>query len=171
VIPGVIGGICLLLALYAFQVLPVNYAGLALILLGIAFMVGEVFMPSFGALGIGGVIAMVVGSIILLDTEVPGYDVAWQLIAAVAILSSAIFIGVVMMALKARGRAIVSGKEQMIGSTGETLEAFTERGRVRVLGEEWQAYTRIPLEKGQRIRVVGLEGLTLNVEPLDAEGR
>ncbi|BAU50375.1 serine protease [Sulfurifustis variabilis] len=171
VVPGVIGGICLLLALYAFQVLPVNYAGLALILLGIAFMVGEVFMPSFGALGIGGVIAMVVGSIILLDTEVPGYDVAWQLIAAVALMSSAIFIGVVTLALRARKRVVVSGKEQMIGETGEVLEAFRERGRVRVHSEEWQARTHVPLKKGQRIRVVGMEGLTLTVEPLDMEGR
>src|SRR5581483_11856196 len=85
VLPGVIGGICLLLALYAFQVLPVNYAGLGLILLGIAFMVAEMFMPSFGALGIGGVTAFVVGSIILLDTDVEGYDIAWQLIAIVAL--------------------------------------------------------------------------------------
>lgn len=171
VIPGVVGGICLLLALYAFQVLPVNYAGLGLILLGIAFMVGEVFMPSFGALGIGGVIAMVVGSIILLDTEVPGYDVAWQLIAAVAILSSAIFIGVVTLAMRARQRVVVSGREQMIGDAGETLEAFRDRGRVRVHGEEWQARTHVPLKKGQRIRVVGMEGLTLTVEPIEKEDR
>lgn len=171
VLPGVIGGICLLLALYAFQVLPVNYAGLALILLGIAFMVAEVFMPSFGALGIGGVIAMVVGSIILLDTEVPGYDVAWQLIAAVAIISSAIFIGIVTLAMRARGRVVVSGKEQMIGATGEALEAFRDRGRVRAHSEEWQARTHAPLKKGQRIKVVGMEGLTLIVEPLDVEER
>ncbi len=170
VIPGVIGGICLLLALYAFQVLPVNYAGLGLILLGIAFMVAEVFMPSFGALGIGGVIAFVVGSIILLDTDVPGYDVAWQLIIAVALLSSAIFFGVVALALKARGRAVVSGREQMIGATGEALEAFTASGRVQVMGEQWRARTRVPLAAGQRIRVVGIDGLTLTVEPYEQEG-
>lgn len=165
VIPGVIGGICLLLALYAFQVLPVNYAGLGLILLGMAFIVAEVFMPSFGALGIGGVIAFVVGSIILLDTSVEGYDIAWQLIAVVAILSSAIFFGVVALALRARQRAVVSGREQMMGARGEALEAFAERGRVSVWGENWNARTPAPLTRGQRIRVVGIDGLTLIVEP------
>ena len=165
VIPGVVGGISLLLALYAFQVLPVNYAGLGLILLGMVFMVGEVFMPSFGALGIGGVIAFVIGSIILLDTGVEGYDIAWQLIVVVALLSSAIFFGVVTLALRARKRAVVSGREFMLGARGQTLEAFADRGRVRVEGEEWQARTRTPLEAGQRIRVVGMEGLTLTVEP------
>jgi membrane-bound serine protease (ClpP class) len=169
VIPGVIGGICLLLALYAFQVLPVNYAGLGLILLGMAFMVAEVFMPSFGALGIGGVIAFVVGSIILLDTDVPGYDVAWQLIIVVALTSSAIFFGVVTLALKARKRAVVSGREFMIGAVGEALTSFADRGRVRVQGEEWQARTRVPIAQGQRVRVVGIEGLTLIVEPHEKE--
>ena len=92
VLPGVVGGICLLLALYAFQVLPINFAGLGLIILGIAFMVAEAFMPSFGALGIGGVIAFVVGSIILLDTDVEGYTIAWPLIADVALVSAAFFL-------------------------------------------------------------------------------
>lgn len=170
VIPGVIGGICLLLALYAFQVLPVNYAGLGLILLGLAFIVAEVFMPSFGALGIGGVIAFVVGSIILLDTDVPGYDVAWQLILTAALLSAAIMFGIVTLALQSRKRAVVSGKEQMIGAAGETLEAFSEAGRVRVMGEDWRARTRVPLAAGQRIRVVGIDGLTLTVEPYEKEG-
>ena len=165
VLPGVIGGICLLLALYAFQVLPVNYAGLGLILLGMAFIVAEVFMPSFGALGIGGVIALVVGSIILLDTSVEGYAIAWQLIAAVAIVSSVLFFSVVTLALRARQRAVVSGEEQLLGSAGEALAAFTDHGRVRVAGEEWQARTRAPVAAGQRVKVIGREGLTLIVEP------
>jgi membrane-bound serine protease (ClpP class) len=170
VLPGVVGGICLLLALYAFQVLPVNYAGLGLIVLGIAFMVAEVFMPSFGALGIGGVIAFVVGSIILLDTSVEGYEIAWQLIAVVAVTSVVIFGGVVMLALRARSRAVVSGREEMFGQTGETLEAFAEHGRVRVHSEEWQARTNARLRRGQRIKVVGMDGLTLIVEPIEPEG-
>ena len=171
VLPGVIGGICLLLALYAFQVLPINYAGLGLIFLGIAFMVAEVFMPSFGALGIGGVVALVVGSVILLDTSVEGYDIAWQLIAVVAILSAAIFVGVATLALRARNRVVVSGREQMIGSTGEALEAFADLGRVRVMGEDWQARTGGAVVPGQRVKVVGIEGLTLVVEPQSPEGR
>ena len=171
VLPGVIGGICLLLALYAFQVLPINYAGLGLILLGIAFMVAEVFMPSFGALGIGGVVAMVVGSVILLDSSVEGYDIAWQLIAVTAIMSAAIFVGVATLAMRARNRVVVSGREQLIGSQGEALEAFADLGRVRVMGEDWQARTRGALTVGQRIKVVGIEGLTLVVEPQSSEGR
>jgi membrane-bound serine protease (ClpP class) len=130
VLPGVVGGICLLLALYAFQVLPISYAGLGLILLGIAFMVAEAFLPSFGALGIGGVVAFVVGSIILMDTDVEGYTIAWPLIAAVAALSAAFFFAVVAMALKARKRKVVSGQEEMIGAPGEALEISRRGTRV-----------------------------------------
>jgi membrane-bound serine protease (ClpP class) len=165
VFPGVLGGICLLLALYAFQVLPINYAGLALILLGIAFIVAEAFMPSFGALGIGGVIAFVVGSIILMDTDVEGYTVAWPLILTVSLLSALFFFAVVYLALKARRRGVVSGAEEMEMMIGEALEDFSERGRVRVHSEEWQARTRAPLARGQRVRVVGRDGLVLSVEP------
>ena len=170
VLPGVVGGICLLLALYAFQVLPISYAGLGLILLGIAFMVAEAFLPSFGALGIGGVVAFVVGSIILMDTDVEGYSVAWPLIAAVAALSAAFFIGVVIMALKARRRSVVSGQEEMIGALGEALENFKGNGRVRVHSEEWQAHSSAALKRGQKVKVVGIEGLILAVEPYNAEG-
>ncbi len=166
VLPGVIGGICLLLALYAFQMLPVSYAGLGLILLGIAFMVGEAFMPSFGALGIGGLVAFVVGSIILFDTDVGGFAVAWPLIAGVAAVSALFFFGVVYMALRARRRQVVSGAEELVGATGEALEDFVGTGRVRVHSEEWQARTAKPLKQGQKIRVVGRDGLVLTVELL-----
>ncbi len=165
VLPGVIGGISLLLALYAFQVLPISYAGLGLILLGIAFMVAEAFMPSFGALGIGGAIAFAVGSIILIDTDVEGYTVAWQLVAIVTVLSASFFIGVVALALKARRRRVVSGREEMIGAVGETLEALRGAGRVRVHSEEWQARSDTPIKRGQKIKVIGMDGLVLIVEP------
>ena len=166
VLPGVIGGICLLLALYAFQVLPVSYAGVGLILLGLAFIVAEAFMPSFGALGIGGLIAFVVGSIILFDTEAGDFGVAWPLIAGVAVASAAFFFAVVYLALKARRRAVVSGHEELVGAEGEALEDFAETGRVRVHSEEWQARTAAPLKQGQKIHVVGRVGLVLTVEPL-----
>ena len=165
VLPGVIGGICLLLALYAFQVLPISFAGLGLILLGIAFMVAEAFMPSFGALGIGGVIAFVVGSIILMDTDVEGYTVAWPLIAAVATISAAFFFSVVAMAMKARKQRVVSGQEEMIGAVGEALENFKDAGRVRVHSEEWQARADSPIKRGQKVQVIGREGLILQVKP------
>jgi membrane-bound serine protease (ClpP class) len=176
VLPGVIGGICLLLALFAFQVLPVSYAGLALILLGVSFMVAEVFVASFGALGIGGVIAFTIGSVMLFDTDMPGFGISPWLIAGVVIASAAFFMAVVMLALKARRRPVVSGAEEMIGSPGEALAAFkTEAhpqdpaarhvGRVRVHSEEWQARSRHPVKNGQRLRVTGRDGLMLIVEP------
>jgi membrane-bound serine protease (ClpP class) len=171
VLPGVIGGICLLLALYAFQVLPISFAGLGLILLGIAFMVAEAFMPSFGVLGIGGVVAFVVGSIILMDTDVEGYTISWPLIAGVALVSAAFFFTVVAMALKARKRDVVSGQEEMLGATGAALENFREgEGRVRVHSEEWQARSGTALKRGQKVKVVGIEGLILTVEPYNPEG-
>jgi membrane-bound serine protease (ClpP class) len=165
VLPGVIGGICLLLALYAFQVLPISYAGLGLILLGIAFMTAEVFMPSFGALGIGGIAAFVIGSIILFDADVAGFDIAWQLIAGVALTSAAFFFGIIGLAVKARQRAVVTGAEEMLGASGEALEKFDNIGRVRVHSEEWQARTRAAVKRGERVKVVGRDGLTLIVEP------
>lgn len=171
VFPGVLGGICLLLALYAFQVLPISYAGLGLILLGIAFMVAEAFAPSFGALGIGGVIAFAVGSIILMDTEVEGYRIAWPLVATVTATSALFFIGVVMMALRARKRQVVSGAEEMVGMVGEALETFAMdassryRGRVRVHSEEWQARAARAIAHGQTVRVLSMQGLILEVEP------
>ncbi len=171
VLPGVVGGICLLLALYAFQVLPISFAGLGLIVLGIAFMVAEAFVPSFGALGIGGVVAFVVGSIILMDTDVEGYTVAWPLIAVVATLSAVFFFVVVTLAVKARKRQVVSGQEEMIGAIGAALENFREgEGRVRVHSEEWQAQSNVALKRGQRVKVVAIEGLVLQVEPYQPEG-
>ena len=116
------------------------------------------------------IIAFVVGSIILMDTDVEGYSVAWPLIAAVAALSAAFFIGVVIMALKARNRNVVSGQEEMIGAPGEALENFKGHGRVRVHSEEWQARSSAVLKRGQKVKVVGIEGLILTVEPYNAEG-
>ncbi|NTV95822.1 MAG: nodulation protein NfeD [Thiobacillus sp.] len=168
VLPGVVGGIALLLALYAFQLLPINYAGLALLLLGIAFMVAEAFMPSFGALGLGGVVAFVIGSIILMDGD--GYTVARPLILAIALVSAAFFFTVVWLALKARRRAVVSGAEAMSRAVGTALEDFDGAGRVRIQGEDWQARARRPVRLGQTVRVVARDGLVLTVEPVDAAG-
>ncbi|HSD60301.1 MAG TPA: nodulation protein NfeD [Burkholderiales bacterium] len=164
VLPGVAGAICLLLAMFAFQMLPVNYAGLALIALGIAFMVGEAFLPSFGSLGIGGVIAFVIGSVMLIDTEVPGFGIAWPLIAAVAMGSAAFLIFVIGMALKARQRPVVSGREQMIGALGEMLEDAEGEGLARVHSEIWKVRARVPLRAGDKVRVTAMDGLTLDVE-------
>ncbi len=169
VLPGVIGGICLLLGLYAVQVLPVNYAGLALILLGIMFMIGEAFAPSFGALGIGGAIAFVVGSIMLIDTEVEGYGVSWPVIITAGILGAVIFGGVATLAMKARRRGVVTGQEEMLDSVGEALESFKAEGRVRVHSEDWNARSSVPVKRGQKVRVVAMDGLVLIIEPANPE--
>ncbi|MGF1615542.1 MAG: nodulation protein NfeD [Gammaproteobacteria bacterium] len=169
ILPGVAGAICLLLALYAFQVLPVNYAGLGLILLGIAFMVGEVFMPSFGALGIGGAIAFVIGSLVLMETDVEGYALSLPLVIAVTVLSSAFFTMVMTLFVRQRKQPVVSGREEMVGAIGEALETFDARGHVRVHSERWEAKALRPVAKGQRVRVRALEDLIVTVEPLEKE--
>ncbi|HEX6828038.1 MAG TPA: nodulation protein NfeD [Burkholderiales bacterium] len=170
VLPGVAGAICLLLAMFAFQMLPVNYAGLALIALGIGFMVGEVFLPSFGSLGIGGVIAFVIGSLMLIDTEVPGFGIAWPLIGALAVASAAFLIFIVGMALKARRRPVVSGREEMIGAVGEMLDDAHGEGLARVHSEIWKVRSTVPLKAGQKVRVTAMEGLMLEITPLDRHG-
>lgn len=166
VLPGVVGAISLLLALFAFQMLPVNYAGLGLIVLGLAFMIAEAFMPSFGVLGIGGVIAFVMGSVMLIDTDALGYGIPWAVIVPVA-LTSALFIFLVAgMALKARRRPVVSGPEELIGSLGEVLEDFDgKNGLARVHGENWSIRCNQPLVRGQKIRVVRIDGLIFEVKP------
>jgi membrane-bound serine protease (ClpP class) len=169
VIPGVAGAICLLIALYAFQVLPVNYAGLGLILLGVTLMVAEAFAPSFGALGIGGIIAFVIGSVILMNTDVPGFGVSLPLIATFALLSSVLFTIVLYMAIKARNKPVVSGREELLGAMAEVLADFSRHGRVRVHSEIWNAVTDHPLLKGQQVRVTRMDGLTLSVEPVTGQ--
>jgi membrane-bound serine protease (ClpP class) len=166
VLPGVVGAICLLLALFAFQVLPVNYAGLALIVLGALLVVAEAFMPSFGALGVGGVIAFVIGSIMLFDTSVPGFQVAVPVIAAIAFVAGVILLGIVWMFGRARRRPVVTGVDQLLGSTAEAIDGFTDSGMVRLGGELWKARSSSPLRAGQRARVVRVEGLEVWVEPL-----
>ena len=166
IVPGTVGAICLLLALYSFQLLPINYAGFALILLGIALMVGEAFQPSFGILGIGGLVAFVIGSIILMDTSAPGFGIDISIIVTFALSSILIFIVVVGMAFKARKRAIVSGLEQLINGEAIVINDFDQMGNVRIHSEIWQASSTTPLQKGQHVRVTGSKGLMLFVKPM-----
>ena len=166
VLPGVAGAICLLLALYAFQLLPVNYAGLALILLGLAFIVAEAFLPSFGSLGIGGVVALVFGSVILFDPEVAaGYTLPLSFVVTLAAASAAVVFFTVWFALKARRRPVVSGHAEIIGASGTALSDFEREGWAQVRGETWRVVSAVPLASGQKLRVSGVEGLTLRVEP------
>ncbi|MDN5837016.1 MAG: nodulation protein NfeD [Nitrosospira sp.] len=167
VLPGVAGVICLLIAMYAFQLLPVNYAGLALILLGIAFMVAEAFLPSFGSLGIGGIIAFVIGSLMLIDSDIPGYDIPWPMIAGISMASALFLIFVIGMALRSRRKPIVSGREELMGSVGEVLEGTSGEGMARIHGELWSVRCAQPLARGQKVRVTGIDGLVLQVTPAE----
>ncbi|MBU2569690.1 MAG: nodulation protein NfeD [Gammaproteobacteria bacterium] len=163
IVPGTIGGICLLLALFAFQVLPINYAGFALILLGISLMIAEAFVPSIGILGFGGLTAFVIGSVILMDTDAPGFGIDIALVGAFALTSAAFLIFALGMLLKSRQKPIVSGREELLGETGIALADFTDLGPVRIHSEIWQARTRETLKKNQRVRVTGRNGLILEV--------
>lgn len=163
--PGTIGAICLLVGLYALTALPVNYAGAALIVLGLGLMTAEAFVASFGILGIGGVIAFVLGAAILVDTDIPQFQIALPVLAAVAVASLAFTVLVVRMALGARRSQVVSGREQLIGTTAVILDWQSLAGHVRVHGERWSARGNASFSAGQQVRVVGIDGLTLLVEP------
>jgi membrane-bound serine protease (ClpP class) len=164
VLPGVVGGTALLLALYAFQVLPVNYAGLALIVLGISFMVGEAFTPSFGILGMGGLAAFVFGSVILMDEK--SMQVSLLLIGSTALISFVCILWVIGKLLAIRTKRVITGREQMLDSIGVVIDDFSINGRVRVLGESWQVLCATPMKKGEKVRILDQEGLQLTVEPL-----
>ncbi|HTK97306.1 MAG TPA: nodulation protein NfeD [Pseudomonadales bacterium] len=164
-VPGVIGVICLLLAGYALQMLPVNYAGLALIVVGIGLMVAETFQPGFGVLGVGGAISFVFGSVILMDTDLPGYQISMPIIAAFAAASLGVIVFVIGAAMRTRRRKIVTGRESMVGATAVVMDDFDGRGLVRLHGEIWQAASRTPLAKDSRVRIVRMDDLVLTVEP------
>lgn len=166
IVPGTVGSICLLLALFAFQVLPMNYAGLVLILLGIGLMTAEAFQPSFGVLGLGGVIAFVIGSVILIDTDIlPGYGINLGLIAGFTASSVIFFVVAFGLVFKARRQPIVSGQEEMLGAVCVVVDAFERQGRVRVHSEVWNARSKIPMKKGETARVFAINGLVLDIEP------
>jgi len=170
VLPGVAGAICLLIALFALHMLPVNYAGLALLLLGISFLVAEAFFPSYGSLGVGGIVAFAIGAVLLIDTDVPGFGIPRALIAALAIVT-ALFVFVVSgVALKARRRPVVTGREALIGSVGVALDDVDREGWARVNSEVWRVRSAEPLKRGQPVRVQTRDGLVLTVVPADKGG-
>ena len=175
---AVVGVICLLLGAFALQMLPINYAGLALIVVGIGLLAAEAFSPSFGIFGVGGVVAFVIGSIILMDTDLPGYQISWPLIAAAAVLSAGVGVFALGAAVRARRMRDATGKESMVGGRGVVVDGFAtdapggalNEGRVRAFGEVWQARrTRnaqaADLGKGSRVRIASVDGLLLLVEP------
>ena len=165
IFPSVIGIVCLLLGAYGLQMLPVNYAGLALILVGIGMMVAEVFTPTMGALGITGVVAFVMGSLMLMDTEAPEFELPVAVIAAFAVSSAGLTLFALGAAVRARHTEVRTGREAMVGALVEVLEGFETSGNVMAFGELWQARSSEPVEAGRSARVVGVDGLTLLIAP------
>jgi membrane-bound serine protease (ClpP class) len=166
VLPGVVGVISLLIALYGFELLPVNYVGIALLLLGITFLAIEILISSFGIMGLCGVIAFITGSIFLLDVRIPGYHIAWSLIIMMAIFSIGFLLLAIGVSVRAICKEIVCGSEALIGAEGIVLEYSDLKCRVSIHGEHWLAHSIYPLQTGQTVRVLKLTGLALTVEPI-----
>ena len=166
VLPGVAGAVSLLLGLYALHLLPVNYAGLALMALGLGFIVAEVFVPAYGSLGVGGVIAFVIGATMLVDTDVAGFTVPWTLIAVLAAVTVAFVFTVAQMAVRARRRPVVSGVASLVGADGEMLDDATDTGWASIRGETWQVKTAAHVTRGDKVRVVAIDGVSPRVAPI-----
>lgn len=164
VLPGVIGAISLLIAFYALQLLPVNYAGFLLIIVGIGFIIAEAFLPTFGSLGVGGTIAFLIGSVMLIDT--PGYTlyVAWSVIGGMAVVNIVIFIILLGSVVRARNQKLQHGVEILIGGQGQAFEDINLKGQVLIRGEIWSAASRHFIAAGKPVIVVGSSGLVLHVE-------
>ncbi|WP_317924123.1 MULTISPECIES: nodulation protein NfeD [unclassified Cupriavidus] len=165
VVPGIVGAICLLLALFALHMLPVNYAGLALVVLGIGCMVAELFLPTFGALGVGGIIAFAFGAVMLIDTDVPGFGVPLSMVAALSAMSAFFVFGMSALLVRSRRRPVVSGADTLVGSRGELLDDLRDEGWAMVRGENWRVRSASPLARGTPVVVTARHGLLLDVIP------
>jgi membrane-bound serine protease (ClpP class) len=170
ILPGVVGIISLLLVLYAFQLMPINYVGLLLLLTGVGFMIAEIYIGSFGALGIGGVIAFLIGSVMLFDMQNPYYHLDWTMIVMMSIVTMAFFFVVATIALRSHKKAITTGREGLIGRPGVVLNVMNDQIIVRVLGEIWEAKSTATLTPGQTVKVVRVHGLQLEVTPKNKFG-
>nr|WP_251010826.1 nodulation protein NfeD [Variovorax paradoxus] len=165
VLPGVVGAICLTLAMFGLQMLPVNYAGLALILLGVAFLIAEAFLPSFGVLGLGGIAAFAIGAVLLIDNDAPGFGVPLWVIAATSAASALFILVVAGMAAKARRRPVTTGISTLVGTTGELVEFSNGEGWAQIQGDYWRVTGAGDLRTGGRVRVSGVQGVVLQVAP------
>lgn len=165
---GVLGGICLLLSGFGLQLLPIDYAGLALVILGLALMVAEAFVPSFGVLGFGGVLAFVFGAIMLVDTELDVFQVSVPLVAAFALFGALLLVFTLRMFMNVRSKAVVTGAQSFIGATGESVSDFSGEGMIRIHGELWKARPDQALHRGDKVEVVGVDGLCLRVRKVVA---
>ncbi|HBD7144115.1 TPA: nodulation protein NfeD [Legionella pneumophila] len=164
VLPGVVGAVSMLFALYALQLLPINYAGLGLIILGILFVIAEAFTPSFGALGVGGTVSFILGSIMLMNTEHLAFQIAWSAIWAMAVLNILIFVLVLGMLIKSRNQKIRHGLETLVGAKGRALGDINLEGQAVIKGEIWNVHSSSPIAANKSVKVTRASGLLLEVE-------
>jgi membrane-bound serine protease (ClpP class) len=167
ILPGVVGGIFLILAFYALQVLPVNYAGLALILFGIILFIAEIKVMSHGLLAIGGVISLFLGSLMLFQSPVEYMRLSLSVIIPAVLVTSSFFIFAMTMAIRARLKKPTTGLEGLVGETGVVVTPLTPEGKVSVHGEFWNAVSDQPLEKGEKAKIIGVANLRLKVKKIE----
>ncbi|HEV2549040.1 MAG TPA: nodulation protein NfeD [Stellaceae bacterium] len=166
VVPGVLGAISLLVALFALNLLPVNFAGVALLALGIGLMIAEAHLGAFGLLGVAGIAAFVIGGVMMFPSRAPGFALSLPVLAGATVVTGGLFLVVLALLLRSRRRPIVTGDEGLLGAEGEAVAWQGEEGRVRIKGEIWRARAARPLEPGNRVRVIERQGLVLTVEPM-----
>jgi membrane-bound serine protease (ClpP class) len=169
ILPGIVGAISLILAFYSLQSLPVNYAGVLLFLLGIVFLILEASVTSYGLLAIGGVISMLLGSVMLIKTDVEFLQISWSVILPVVALAAAFSLFIVGMGVSAMRRRPATGREEMVGLVGVVKTALTPQGQLAVHGELWEAICERPLQPGDRAEVIRVDGLRLYVKPLSKQ--
>ena len=165
ILPGVLGGIFLILAFFSFQVLPVNYAGVLLIGVGLILFILEIKVVSYGMLSVGGILSTFLGSIMLMDSIEPYYRISRTLIFGVTGLTALFFLVGLGFAFKVQRRKVVTGIEGLIGTTGETTTEVDPEGKVKVHGEIWSAVSDTPIPAGKRIKVINMDGMVVRVEP------
>ena len=163
-VPGIIGVICLIMAGYALQMLPVNYAGLTLMLIGIVLIIAEAMVPSFGILGFGGIVAFLMGGLMLFDTDSGAFQIGWPVLGATVFVMAIVIIVTIRLALKMRKQSVTTGIDVLIGREGEVLIDFKQKGQVRIGGEIWAARSTVDVKQGDSVRVLAVDGLMLEVE-------
>jgi membrane-bound serine protease (ClpP class) len=164
IFPGVAGAICLILAFYALHTLPINYAGLMLIILGISLFIAEAFITSHGVLGVGGTIAMLLGSLMLIDSSSPALQISWVVIVPAVALSALLFIITVTVAVRVYREKPDTGKEGLINSQALAKTDIHADGQIFMRGEYWSAWSDEPIQKGEKVTIVAVEGLKLKVK-------
>jgi membrane-bound serine protease (ClpP class) len=169
ILPGVVGGICIILAFLAFSTMPVNYAGVALIVLAIVFFLAEVKVTSHGLLAAGGVLSLLLGSLILFEGGGSGPRLSWSVIAGATLVTTAFFLSIVTAGMRAQRRRVTTGAQGLVGRRAVVAEALAPAGRVRLGAEYWNAVSSTPLEPGAEVEITGVDGLRLRVQPLAKE--